>query len=122
MMSLMPTAIPRSGPAPAGSTALARQTKAPMVLSWAAIASSDWSIAPSAERSPESIRRWSSASEIIGMVPLQGPYSFYEPVGIGRAQQYPPPSCPAFCRGIHVLAAFGQERTWMAGAKPGHDG
>jgi hypothetical protein len=29
------------------------------------------------------------------MVPLQRSYSFYEPVGIGQAQQYPPPSGPA---------------------------
>src|SRR5260370_4733390 len=98
MIALMPAAILRSGPAPAAATVLARQAKAPMVLSWALIASSDWSIAVSAERSPESIRRWSSASEIIGIVPLQGSDSFYGPVGIGQAQRYPRLSCPALCR------------------------
>ena len=33
MMSLTPTAMPRSGPEPAARTFSARQTKAPMVLS-----------------------------------------------------------------------------------------
>ena len=37
-MSLMPTAMPRSGPEPAARGFSARQTKAPMVFSWASIA------------------------------------------------------------------------------------
>src|SRR5258708_23220728 len=79
MMSLMPTAMPRSGPAPAARTVLARQTKAPMVLSCASIASHDWLIAVAAERSPDSIRRWSSARDIIGIVPFRRSKSFYGP-------------------------------------------
>ena len=42
MMSLMPTAMPRSGPALTARALLSWQTKAPMVFSCAAIASSDW--------------------------------------------------------------------------------
>src|ERR1700736_2655171 len=42
--------------------------KAPIALSRAPIASSDWAIAASGERSLESIRRWSPASEIIGII------------------------------------------------------
>src|SRR6266852_856640 len=78
MMSLMPTAMPRSGPALAARRVLARQTKAPMVLSYASIASHDWRIAASAERSPDSIRRWSSASDIIGIISF-GRLEFYGP-------------------------------------------
>src|SRR5260221_13585620 len=34
----------------------------------------------------------------------------------------PSTAMPGLVPGIHVLAAFRQERTWMAGTKPGHDG
>jgi hypothetical protein len=73
--------MPRSGPAPAARTFSLRHTKAPMVFSCAPIASSDWVMAASAERSPESIRRWSSASDIIGIIPYRRPDSFYEAYG-----------------------------------------
>jgi hypothetical protein len=29
---------------------------------------------------------------------------------------------PGLVPGIHVLTALKQEKTWMAGTKPGHDG
>src|SRR3954467_5398197 len=77
MMSLMPTAIPRSGPAAAAWVFWARQTKAPMLFSPAPIASSDRASALSDDSSPESMRRWSSARETIGIaIPLKRPVRF----------------------------------------------
>src|ERR1700724_438593 len=90
MMSLMPTAMPRNGPVPAARGFSERQTKAPMVLSCASIASHDRAIAASGESSPESIWRCNSASEIIGIYSLQkGPTAFTDRLGIG---QEPPSS------------------------------
>jgi hypothetical protein len=40
-----------------------------MVLSCVSIASHDWAIAAAGESLPESIRRWSSASEIMRFFP-----------------------------------------------------
>src|SRR5229473_167195 len=85
MMSLIPTAMPRSGPALAARTVSLRQTKAPMVFSSAPITSSDWVMAASAERSPESIRRRSSASDSIGINPYEHRTAFTERVAIGQA-------------------------------------
>src|SRR6476660_9704327 len=70
MMSLIPTAIPRSGPSLAAGAAGARQTKAPMVLSCVAICSRDCAIAPSADSSPFAMRRCRSASEIMADFPF----------------------------------------------------
>src|ERR1700730_13037853 len=82
MMSLMPTAMPRSGPAPVARGFSARQTKAPMRFSAAPIASSDWASALSDDNSPESIRRWSSAREIIGItIPLKRPARVFTDLG-----------------------------------------
>src|SRR5580700_4060211 len=49
-----------------------------MVFSRSPIASRDWTMAASGESSPESMRRWSSKSEIIGMFSWRGPQRFYE--------------------------------------------
>src|SRR3954454_3364908 len=68
MMSLMPTAMPRSGPFDA-QTFSARHTNAPMTLSCSSIALRDCSIAASGERAPEAIRAWSSTSDIISSIP-----------------------------------------------------
>src|SRR5216683_1050697 len=54
---LAPACFRAATTAPAARTVSARQTKAPTVFSCAPIASSDWVMAASAERSPESIRR-----------------------------------------------------------------
>src|SRR3954464_6275346 len=68
MMSLMPTAMPRSGPSDV-QTCSARHTNAPMTLSCSSIAVRDCSIAASGERAPEAIRAWSSTSDIISSIP-----------------------------------------------------
>src|SRR3954447_5886840 len=89
-MSLMPTAMPRSGPLLDAPTSSAGQTNAPMVLSRASMACSDCAIAASPESSPESIRRCSSASEIIGRFPQQDQTAFTDRVGIGQAARADP--------------------------------
>src|SRR5258705_8418 len=66
----MPTAMPRSGPALCAGGLSSRQTKAPIDFSCALVASSDCAIAASAERSPASMRRWRSVSEIMVIVQL----------------------------------------------------
>src|ERR1700722_381878 len=105
MMSLMPTAMPRSRPVPAARGFSERQTKAPMVLSCASIASHDRAIAASGESSPESIWRCNSASEIIGIYFLQkGPTAFTDRLGIGQEPpivtinpSFPHPPVDPFC-------------------------
>src|SRR5215216_3776360 len=85
MMSLIPTAMPRNGPALGAWAARRWQTKAPIVLSCAAIASSDCAIAASAERSPEAMRRWRSASEIMARLRQGDEAGFKDDVRIGQA-------------------------------------
>ena len=81
----------------------ARQTKAPMVLSCPPMASTDCAIAASAESSPDSIRRWSSASEIMGMRFLREPTAFTERVGIGQAQAASATVNPGRCEASNPL-------------------
>src|SRR6516162_1474456 len=66
MMSLMPTAMPRSGPAFCACGFSARFAKAPITLSCVAIASCDCLRAASGDNSSPSMRRFRSASEIMG--------------------------------------------------------
>jgi hypothetical protein len=66
MMSLIPTAMPRSGPLSCARGLLARQTKAPMAFSPASMAANDSASAASGDSAPCSMRRFCSASEIIG--------------------------------------------------------
>src|SRR5215216_1533714 len=85
MMSLMPTAMPRSGPALAARAFWSRQTNAPMAFSCTAIASCDCAMAASGESSPDSMRRWSSASEIMGTFLEGDKAGFTEQIGPGQA-------------------------------------
>src|SRR5262249_54070088 len=65
MMSLMPTAMPRSGPSFCARGLAARNAKAPISFSRASIALSDCANAASGDISPLSIRRLRSTSEIM---------------------------------------------------------